>query len=73
MLVDHDRRSIDDRDRAPRRSSARCDRRTSGAIVDRAARRRDRPSLSLIWALTELGSLFSLSLSLSLSLFPEVI
>ena len=33
----------------------------SGDIVDRAARLRDRPSLSLIWALS--------SLSLSLSLF----
>ena len=51
------RRSIDDRDRASRRSSARCDRRTSGAIV--GAARCDRPSLS------DLGSLFSLSLSLS--------
>ena len=56
-LVDRDRRSrrsIDDRDRAPRRSSARCDRRTSGAA---------RSGLSL----SDLGSLFSLSLSLSFS------
>ena len=61
------RRSIDDRDRAPRRSSTRCDRRMSSAIVDRAARRRGEARSSL-----SLWSGLSLLSSLSLSLFPEV-
>ena len=56
------------RDRAARSTIAIVHRaaRRRGAIVgrDRTARRRDRPSLSLIWAHS--------SLSLSLSLFPEV-
>ena len=55
------RRSIDDhaaRSRRSRRSSVRCNRQTSGAIW----------ALSSL-SLSDLGSLFSLSLSLSLSLF----
>ena len=66
-------------DRRTRSSIARVDRRETSALVcarrsrstiailHRAARRRDRPSLSLIWALSSLSSL-----SLSLSLFLEV-
>ena len=61
-----------DRDRRSRRSSARCDRWTSGAIVDRAAHRRgaivDRTARRRGAARSGLSLL-----SLSLSLFPEVI
>ena len=54
------RHSIDDRDRTPRRSSTRCDRRTSGTIVDRAARQRGEARSSL--SLSDLVLVFSLSL-----------